>query len=98
MQLVGRHHLDAFAKKHADARKWIGAWITEVSHPNTKWKGPQDIKNRYASASFLANRIVIFNVKTNSYRLEVQISFETETVVVKWVGTHGEYDKRNAAR
>ncbi|MBI2604452.1 MAG: type II toxin-antitoxin system HigB family toxin [Deltaproteobacteria bacterium] len=98
MQLVGRERLDAFVRKHADTRSWVEAWIAEVTDENTKWKGPQDIKARYASASFLANRVVIFNVKGNSYRLEVQVSFNIGTVVVKWVGTHGEYDKRNAAR
>jgi len=57
------------------------------------WKTPQDVKNHYSSASFLPDRVIIFNVKGNSYRLVVQCAFNTKHVVVKWVGTHAEYDK-----
>ena len=51
-------------------------------------------KRSYASASFLADKVVIFNVKGNSYRLEVQVAYKTGTVVVRWIGTHAEYTKR----
>jgi mRNA-degrading endonuclease HigB of HigAB toxin-antitoxin module len=40
----------------------------------------------------------IFNVKGNDYRLEVNVAFKSGLVVVKWIGTHAEYDERNARR
>jgi len=49
----------------------------------------------YISASFLAERIVIFNVKGNRYRLEVQVAYNSGLVIVRWAGTHAEYMKRN---
>ncbi len=91
MTLIGREKLQIFIRKHPDARSWVNAWIVDVEH--AKWRGPQDIKERYASASFLADNIVFFNVKGNSYRLQVQIAYATGKVVVKWIGTHGEYTK-----
>jgi mRNA interferase HigB len=92
MRLVGREKLDEFVSAHADARAWIENWIADVE--SARWLTPQDIKNCYASASFLAERHVIFNVRGNRYRLEVQIAFNTGIVVVKWVGTHADYSKR----
>jgi len=92
MLLVGRDRLDEFTKAHADARAWIENWIADVEA--VRWRTPQDIRNRYASASFLDNRIVIFNVKGNRYRLEVQVVYNTGVVVVKWAGTHADYTKR----
>lgn len=92
MNLISRNKLSEFIKKHKDARAWINNWIAEVEEAN--WQTPQDVKCRYASASILPNGIIIFNVKGNSYRLEVQISFNNNTVFVKWIGTHAEYDKR----
>ena len=79
--------------KHTDASNWINNWVSDVE--NAKWEGPQDIKLRYSSASFLADRVVIFNVKGNSYRLEIQVSYKSKKVIVKWAGTHAEYTKRH---
>ena len=91
MRILGRDKLDAFVKAHADARAWIENWIGEAER--TRWKTPQEIKNLYSSASFLAGNIVIFNVKGNHYRMETLIAYNTETVIVRWIGTHAEYDK-----
>lgn len=92
MTLVGREKVYQFIFKHPNARNWIENWIADVQNAN--WKNSQDIKDRYSHASFLANNIVIFNVKGKSYRLEVQIAYNTKKVIVKWAGTHAEYTKR----
>jgi mRNA interferase HigB len=93
MKVVGRGLLDAFCIKHADARSWIENWLAEAE--GATWRTPQHVKDRYASASFLAGNTVIFNVKGNDYRLEVVIAYRTSVVTVSWVGTHAEYDARN---
>ena len=92
MTLVGREILYQFIIKHPDTRSWIENWISDVQNAN--WQNTQDVKDRYSSASFLAERIVIFNVKGKRYRLEVQIAYNTKKVIVKWAGTHAEYSKR----
>lgn len=92
MRIVGRQKLDEFVRSHVDTRSWIENWIadTEKAH----WRTPQDIKNHYASASFLGGNVVIFNVKGNQYRLEVLLTYNSCVVVVRWAGTHAEYSKR----
>lgn len=92
MRVVGRDKLDEFSGAHADARSWIENWISDTER--ARWRTPQDIKGTYASASFLAGNVVIFNVKGNHYRLEVSVGYNTGIVVVRWVGTHAEYTKR----
>jgi len=92
MRIVGRDKLDEFAGGHADARPWIENWIADAEA--ARWLTPQSIKNSYSSASFLADRVVIFNVKGNHYRLEVQVAYNTGVVVVQWIGTHAQYRKR----
>ncbi len=92
MRIVGRDKLDEFAGNHADARSWIENWIAATEA--ARWIAPQSIKDSYASASFLADRLVIFNVKGNRYRLEVQVAYSAGLVVVRWIGTHAEYTKR----
>lgn len=96
MKVTGRGVLAALTHEHADARRWIENWLAEAEE--AVWVTPQDIKDRYASASFLAGNRVIFNVKGNDYRLEVVVAYKTSVVVVEWAGTHAEYDQRNRRR
>jgi mRNA interferase HigB len=96
MKVTGRGVLAAFTQEHPDAKRWIENWLAEAE--GASWKTPQQIKDRYASASFLAGGRVIFNVKGNHYRMEVVVAFKTGVVVVDWAGTHVEYDQRNRRR
>ena len=92
MRLVGRDKLSQFCATHADCRKWVATWITDVE--GARWHTPQDIKERYASASLLERNIVIFNVRGNEYRLVTVVAYQVGVVTVEWIGTHAEYSKR----
>lgn len=96
MKLVGRNRLDEFCAKHEDARSWVENWIADVEA--AEWATPHVLKSRYPSASLLGGGLTIFNVKGNTYRLEVTVAYGTRTVVVRWIGTHAEYDERNKRR
>jgi len=61
-----------------------------------KWKKPQDIKNLFRSASFVANERVIFNVKGNEYRIICAVDYPRQAMFIKFVGTHKEYDRVTA--
>jgi mRNA interferase HigB len=93
VKIVGRSLLTTFCRQHTDAASWIERWVSEVE--GATWATPQEIKYRYASASFLAGNVVIFNVKGNEYRLQVLVAYKTGVVVVQWAGTHSEYDRRS---
>lgn len=93
MKLVGLLKLEEFQRKHADSRAPLDCWRNEVKQ--AKWDGPHDIKRSYSSASFLADNIVIFNIKGNKYRLVIKVKYQYGIVMVEWVGTHAEYNKKN---
>lgn len=93
MKIVGRERLTAFCRKHPDGRKPVENWLAEAEAMH--WATPQQIKDRYASASFLAEKIAIFNIKGNDYRLEVIVAYRTGVVVIQWIGTHAEYSTRH---
>ena len=80
MKILDRERLERFSRKHADARRWIENWLADVE--SAVWSTPQDIRRRYASASFLPEGVVIFNVKGNAYRLEVTVAYRTGVVVI----------------
>ena len=91
MKVVGKKTLDEFKRRHADARSHVDAWICEVEE--AEWESPRDIKEEYVTASFLADNRVVFNLKGNSYRLDVKVSYASKVVLIKRIGTHREYDK-----
>jgi mRNA interferase HigB len=92
MIIIGADKIGEFVLRQAQARKPLQNWLQEARAAT--WKTPQDIKNRYRSADFLAGNRVIFNIKGNSFRLVVRVRYEGSTVLVEWVGTHADYDKQ----
>jgi mRNA interferase HigB len=94
MKVLGKPLIEKFCRKHADATGALRAWVAEAEN----WQTPQDIKNRYSSASFLPDGVVIFNIKGNNYRLEVRVVFAAGIVRILEVNTHADYDKKNKKR
>jgi len=94
MQIITRQRLIACWTKHTDVEQALRAWEKEAEHAG--WKSPEEIKERYASASILPDKRVVFNIKGNNYRLVVKIHYNTGVVFIRFVGTHEEYDRINA--
>ncbi len=97
MRVIARRTLRAFVeslagnKDQAAVKAALDAWFGEVSKAN--WAGTADIKRRYATASIVSAERIVFNIKGNAYRLVVSVDFEKGIVWIKWIGTHGAYDR-----
>ena len=95
MRTISRKALREFWEKHPDARQPLQAWYADVKHAD--WKSPANIKNVYHNASFLANNRIVFNIKGNRYRIVVAVQYKYGIVYIRFIGTHQEYDKIDAA-
>ncbi|WP_061127615.1 type II toxin-antitoxin system HigB family toxin [Caballeronia catudaia] len=95
MRIVARKSLLTFIKRHAQAEQALLAWYAETS--KAVWKTPQDIEDRYAAASFVGHNRVVFNIKGNEFRLIVAVAYRVGVAYIKFVGTHAQYDKVDAA-
>lgn len=95
MRIIKRKPLLDFAAKHALAKEPLQAWYHEVK--DAEWKHFPDVKAKYGSADLVANNRVIFNIGGNKYRLIVKIAYQVGIVYIKFIGTHSEYDRINAA-
>ena len=91
MKVLGQAILIDYCNNHADFASKIRAWIAEAKE--AKWATPNDIKARYVNASFLSDNRVVFNIKGNKYRIDTKIYYQRKIVMVKRIGTHGEYNK-----
>lgn len=79
---------------HGDAEQSLRAWYAEAKEAS--WKGPNDVKKQYLSASIIGNSRVVFNIKGNKYRLIVAIKYEFGIAYIRFIGTHKEYDAIDA--
>jgi len=96
MHVISRAKLKKFYTKdgHQKSKSALEAWYHEAK--KSQWRSWTDIKEKYRSASILKGNRVVFNMAGNKYRLIVKINFPTQTVFIRFVGTHKEYDKINA--
>ena len=95
MRVISKASLVRFWTKHPNSKQALQTWFEDVSHAD--WAHPQDIKLRYASASFVGSNRVVFNIKGNEYRLVVAVAYRFAAVYIKFVGTHRQYDAVDAA-
>lgn len=97
MRIVSRAALREFTENpnYQDAEQPLKAWYDEAK--NARWRTPQDIKALYRNASFVGNNRVVFNIHSNKYRLIVAVNYKFAMAYIRFVGTHAQYDKVDAA-
>lgn len=92
MQIIARKALKDFWAKHNQAEAPLTAWYIAVDKAD--WTGPADIKAMFGNTvDFVADNRVIFDIGGNKYRLIVYVAYKFHRVLIKFVGTHKEYDK-----
>jgi len=90
MILTGKRLLSEFGQQHAMARDAIAAWVAEVEAAS--WRNLVELKARFPSASFIAKDRVVFNIKGNHFRLDAQVNYSAQIILVRRIGAHAEYD------
>ena len=95
MRRIARKILRDFWLKHPDCEQQLKSWYNEAEIAT--WKTPNEIKRDYPSASILENNRIVFNIKGNNYRLIIKLNYHYQMVWIRFIGTHAQYDKVDAA-
>jgi mRNA interferase HigB len=96
MRVIAVKTLKEFWDLHADAEQPLKAWFHEAKAAN--WESFQEIKARFNSADVIHGNRVVFDIKGNRYRLIVKIHYNTGIIFIRFIGTHAEYNKIDAAK
>ena len=96
MRIIARKTLRDFWEKHPQAEQPLRAWFAIAK--KASWSTPGDIKLVFPHASVLANNRIVFNIKGNHFRLVVSIRYEFQVIYIRFIGTHAEYDRIDAAQ
>jgi len=82
--------LKAYEASHSDARASLRTWWRTAQ--TSDWESFNDVHGTFNTADAVGDR-VISNIKGGYYRLVTWIDYDRKLVVMKWFGTHGEYDR-----
>lgn len=92
MQVIALRTLRLFWERHPQAETPIRNWYATVTR--SEWRTPADVKRHFGgSVDFVADNRVIFDLGGNKYRLVVHVAYRYRRVLVKFIGTHAEYDR-----
>jgi mRNA interferase HigB len=93
--VIARKALKAFWERYPHAETPLGAWYEIVSKGD--WSGPADLKRTFGNnVDFVGDNRAVLDIGGNKYRLIVRFSYKYKTVLIKFVGTHEEYDSVDA--
>lgn len=94
MRIIARSRIIEYYTVHADSRVALEEWYTKTK--NAHWTCFDDIRQTFNSVDAVGNQRYVFDIRGNNYRFIVVIKFTISTVLIRFVGTHAEYDKIDA--
>ena len=91
MRLIAWRILGEFcANGHTELEPTLRIWYKTAELAD--WKSFADVRRSFPATDLVGDRL-IFNIRGNRYRLVCAVNFEARVVLVKWIGTHAEYDR-----
>jgi len=89
MRLISNRSLREFALRHPRADAPLQAWRRMIER--NRFSGFADLKNLFQAVD-KAGGFFVFNVGGNKFRVIAAIHFNTQTLYVRHVFTHADYD------
>ena len=91
MNIIAKGTILYYIDLYPKAKTLLLTWYHEFS--KASFKNFNELKGIYGNASIVANNRVIFNIKSNDFRLIVSVNFKQLAAYIIWFGTHSEYNK-----
>ncbi len=92
MQVIALRALRLFWQRHPQAEGPIRAWYAIASR--SEWSGPAEVKRQFgATVDFVGDNRLVFDLGGNRYRLVVHVAYPYRRMLVKFIGTHAQYDR-----
>ena len=90
MNVISKRRLMEAERQHPELNGALDAWFRIAKR--AKWTCLNDIRKTWRDTDQVDGKTV-FNVKGNKFRLIAGINYQSQTIYIKHVLTHAEYDK-----
>ena len=91
MRIISKTAIKDYYTKYPQAKIALLHWVEKTEA--AQWRNFADIKQTFNSVDSVGNQRYVFNIKGNDYRLVVVIKFTPQNVLIRFIGTHAEYDR-----
>lgn len=91
MRIISERSIRLYYEKNPQSKTALEEWVMIVKR--SEWKCFADIRRTFNSVDYVGNQHYVFNIKGNDYRLVVVIKYVPQFVLIRFIGTHSEYDK-----
>ena len=79
------------AKRHADAEVELKAWLAVARA--AEWENLSSVRAHFTDVDQVG-RVLVFNIRHNTYRLIVKVDYRSRLLMVKDLLTHKEYERK----
>ena len=91
MFVFGKEIAEKYLERHEVLRSAYLRWVDIVE--KTTFNSHNEMKILFPRADYVGNGRYVFDLKGNDFRIIVLTAFIGQTVFIRWIGTHAEYDK-----
>ena len=91
MRIISISTIRKYYDQHPGSKTALQDWVNKVV--NADWKSFSDIKKTFNSVDYVGNQHYVFNIKGNDFRLIAVVKFTPKFVLIRFIGTHAEYDR-----
>jgi mRNA interferase HigB len=96
MHVISYKYIREFIEGHPDARVKLRRWYKWMK--KGKFKNLNEIRRKFPGVDYIGNDRYVFNISGNKYRLIAIVFLSTQIVLIRFIGTHAEYNKINALK
>ena len=90
MRIISKRTLREFWLQYPDSENQLLGWYKVMK--TGQFHHTNEILDSFPNSRSIGSGRYVFKIKGNQYRLVVKINFDLQTVWVRFVGTHLQYD------
>lgn len=91
MRIISKSALITFYQAHPEAKARLEAWYRACKACNAV--NYNELKQTFQTADYVPRKFTIFDVGGNEFRIVTVIHYDKQTVFIREVLTHAQYDK-----
>lgn len=91
MRIIALRTIRLYYEAHPASKSALQDWAAKVRE--AKWTDFNSMKKTFTSVDYVGNQHYVFNIKGNDFRLVAVVKFTVQFVLIRFIGTHAEYDR-----